>query len=843
MKDETTTADSGRLLLGLAGAVGAMIVCASQAAADGQGEVKIPRPLPHMQDIKTPPNNPVKTNSPPAARPIPQANAAPAPTKAATRRLEAPHTQIDHVYFDEHADGTVWALGTTYKASFDATGATYIPFLGSCAPQNYPVSFHLKNITSGGAPIAFDPLTPAMHDGMRVAYDRGGVTELYALSLDSVEQEFTFASVPAGELVLQLDVGTTLDATPAGDGLRWSNTLGAVTYSRAVVVDANGNRTPVVTQQEGGVIEIRVPADLVASAAYPIVIDPVIGTFTVDASTSDDLNPDIAFDATNNVYQVCWERVFSGSDHDCYSQLQDQAGTTIAGSFATIDFTSDFWAVPRTANNLIAQQFLVAAQVTPFGGGNRVIKGVTRAAGGNATSSQFQISDPAITDDQFNVTVGGDPNPFAPTYYCVAWQRIFIAGSDTDIFARLVLSNATLLGTSTIFVENSSSTLDANPSVSKSDGNQPATGQDWTIVFQREFSSTDHDIRGAQIHWDGTPNGPSFNFSYSIDASTSDDTHPAVSSVVDGTGVHRNYMVTYQRFYGPDNDIQGIMGNSTSTISGSFDLSVLEGAAIFQDQIQSTVDSDGTLFGVTYSEQFMSSATDYDIYIATFSGTTNSIAVVDPHVNLAFSSDPEHLPQVVARHSGGVASSCYGVVWSDTFGASDHDVYGNQYCTTTAVAYCGGGTGFLTGCPCGNPGLTGRGCNNSVNTGGGLLTSSGTSSLSADTLHFTQSGELNTSLSIFLQGNHNLPNGVTFGDGVRCAGGTLKRLYTHNASGGTVQAPVGTDLAVHARSAALGDTITLGSQRFYQVYYRDPNLTFCSFGFNVGNGQAVTWLP
>jgi hypothetical protein len=48
---------------------------------------------------------------------------------------------------------------------------------------------------------------------------------------------------------------------------------------------------------------------------------------------------------------------------------------------------------------------------------------------------------------------------------------------------------------------------------------------------------------------------------------------------------------------------------------------------------------------------------------------------------------------------------------------------------------------------------------------------------------------------------------------------------------------------VHARSAALGDTISAGSQRFYQVYYRDPNLTFCSFGFNVGNAQGVAWAP
>ena len=842
MKSGKTLADFGRLSAWSAAAVAALFTGMSRTTAQSSGDVKVPRPLPHMEDVKTPPNGPTtKASAPISPRPAPQARAdASPPSKPSTPAPVAPHTQIDHVCFDAHADGTVWALGTAYKASFTPNGATYIPFLGSCAPTNYPVNFDLKSITVGGQPIAFDPLAAAVRDGTSVVYDRGGVTELYSMKLDSVEQEFTFTSLPAnGDLVVQIGVDTALDATQSSDGLRWSNALGAVNYSRAVLVDADGNRTPVLTERSGDAIEIRVPAEVIARAAFPIVIDPVIGTFTVDNSTSDDLNPDIAFDATNKVYQVCWERAFSGTDHDCYSQLQSTSGATIAGSLATIDFTTDFWAVPRTANNLIAQQFLVAAQVTPAAGGNRVIKGVTRSASGNTTSSQFQISDPVITDDQFNVSVGGDPNPFAPTYYCVTWERIFIAGSDTDIFARLVLSNATLLGTSTILVDNSGSTLDANPSVSKSDGNQPATGQDWTIVWQREFSSSDHDIRGAQIHWDGTIT----NASFSIDASTSDDTHPAVSSVVDGSGTNRNYLVTYQRFYGPDNDIQGILLNSATALTGSTDLTVLEGAAIFQDQIQATVDSDGTLYGVTYSEQFSTSTTDYDIYVATFAGSSSGITVVDPHVNLGFSSDPEHLPQIVARHSGGVASACYGVVWSDTFTASDHDVYGNQYCTTLATAYCGGGTTFLTSCPCGNPGGVGRGCNNSINTGGGLLTASGTSSFSGDTLHFVQSGELASSLSIFLQGNANAANGIVFGDGVRCATGTLKRLYTHNASGGTVQAPVGGDPNVHTRSAALGDTITTGSARYYQVYYRDPNLAFCSAGFNVGNAQAVTWIP
>jgi hypothetical protein len=100
-------------------------------------------------------------------------------------------------------------------------------------------------------------------------------------------------------------------------------------------------------------------------------------------------------------------------------------------------------------------------------------------------------------------------------------------------------------------------------------------------------------------------------------------------------------------------------------------------------------------------------------------------------------------------------------------------------------------------------------------------------------------------LSIFLQGSANLASGVVFGDGVRCANSNLKRLFTHNASGGTVSAPSGADASISARSSALGDTIAPGSLRYYQVYYRDPALSFCpnppGNSWNVSSGIQIQW--
>ena len=146
-------------------------------------------------------------------------------------------------------------------------------------------------------------------------------------------------------------------------------------------------------------------------------------------------------------------------------------------------------------------------------------------------------------------------------------------------------------------------------------------------------------------------------------------------------------------------------------------------------------------------------------------------------------------------------------------------------------------------CPCFNLGAPGRGCDNSAGTGGAELTVSGT--VSPDTVVLTSSNELATSLSIFLQGNAQVSAGAVFGDGVRCVGGQLKRIGTKNAVGGVATYPQGGDPSITTQSAALGDPIAPGSTRYYQTYYRDPNLAFCAApmgdAFNVSNGQIIVW--
>ncbi len=152
------------------------------------------------------------------------------------------------------------------------------------------------------------------------------------------------------------------------------------------------------------------------------------------------------------------------------------------------------------------------------------------------------------------------------------------------------------------------------------------------------------------------------------------------------------------------------------------------------------------------------------------------------------------------------------------------------------------GDGSGSACPCANSGLSGHGCANSAVAGGALLVASGTTSPDTIVLHST--GETPTALSIFLQGDATIMPAI-YGDGLRCAGGILKRLYAKAASGGAVSAPAAGDLSITARSASLGNPIPPGDRRYYQVYYRDSNPTFCPSPpggtFNITNVVKIVW--
>lgn len=167
-----------------------------------------------------------------------------------------------------------------------------------------------------------------------------------------------------------------------------------------------------------------------------------------------------------------------------------------------------------------------------------------------------------------------------------------------------------------------------------------------------------------------------------------------------------------------------------------------------------------------------------------------------------------------------------------------------QVANGQVTAYCFGDGSLATACPCGNSGVAGHGCDNSFATGGALLFATG--SVSPDTLTLTSTSQVPITFDILLQGDASNPNGVVFGDGLRCAAGVLRKLVMRPATGGAFTYPQVGDPSLTATATAHGDVISPGSVRNYQVYYRDALISFCDAAqgggsFNVSNALQVVW--
>ncbi|MBL8863148.1 MAG: hypothetical protein JNK02_14220 [Planctomycetes bacterium] len=158
--------------------------------------------------------------------------------------------------------------------------------------------------------------------------------------------------------------------------------------------------------------------------------------------------------------------------------------------------------------------------------------------------------------------------------------------------------------------------------------------------------------------------------------------------------------------------------------------------------------------------------------------------------------------------------------------------------TSAATAFCFG-DGAGAACPCANNGAAGNGCASSVNPNGGNLGATGSASIGADTFTLVGTGMPNSS-ALYFQGTSQLGGGlgVAFGDGLRCAGGSIIRLGTKNNVGGASQYPAAGDVAISIRGLN-----SVGDVRTYQVWYRNA-AAFCTPStFNLTNGLQTTWIP
>jgi hypothetical protein len=715
--------------------------------------------------------------------------------------------RIDRVLYDEPGDAALWARGAGYKACFSKESTLYVPCFGSAAPRNFPLALRVAHVSVAGTELGFDAQASPVRTGDRVSYDRSAFVERYDVALDALEQSFVFDELPVrGEIVVRIAATSELARRATSEALEFSNELGTVRYGRATVIDAAGVSAPAATTLTDEGIEIRVAASFVEHAQLPLTIDPLVTTFLVNGNlSSSSMLSDVAYDATTASYLCVFESEASATDHDVFFTILSGAGDVV--HFDALDFTSENWTHPHVANNRYSHQFLAIVEVGSEGGGARQIRGLTIDSPTGAKSGLIAVSGTDAGDNE-HASVGGDPSGSPQSCYAVVWENDLAGAS--DIKARLVTTNGALVGAGTICIDCSAA-IDAKPSISKSN-----MGANWNIAWQREVFAK-HDIAGCQLQADGVISAPTFM----IDVSTADDTEPSATSSI---GTYGPWLVAFQRQNAGHHDIVAwVVSGSTPTSYAylSAEENLNGSGTLNEDQIHPSADCDGRAFVVAYAESVNSSVSNRDIYAMTVGLVGSQPRVAESHQLMVGTPPFQDYPAITSCGESGGPQQRFMLSWMNGSQAAGEPT-GALYDASPFTSFCVPGFDAVA-CPCGNPSSAfGRGCNNSSSTGGAQLSAAGVPSLANDSVQLTSNGEKPTALSIFGQGNAIVASGTPFGQGVRCAGGALKRLYTKTAFGGSVSAPSSGDPSISLRSAAVGDPIAPGSARYYYVYYRDP---------------------
>jgi hypothetical protein len=153
------------------------------------------------------------------------------------------------------------------------------------------------------------------------------------------------------------------------------------------------------------------------------------------------------------------------------------------------------------------------------------------------------------------------------------------------------------------------------------------------------------------------------------------------------------------------------------------------------------------------------------------------------------------------------------------------------------ISFCHGDA-TATPCPCLNTGAPGHGCPNSIHDSGARLVASGFASVANDSVVLTGSSMPDSSC-LYFQGTSQQQGGLgtAFGDGLRCASGSVIRLVTRFNTGGSSQYPTAGDPTVSVR----GSIPPAGGTRTYQAWYRNAAAYCTASTFNLTNGLQITW--
>ncbi|MCI0586044.1 MAG: hypothetical protein L0323_04285 [Planctomycetes bacterium] len=586
---------------------------------------------------------------------LPSFSLPPSPAHSAPGTARVPQTAWRRAADIQEVGGRLVALGPDYRAEFAAEGWRFTPALGRRAERTRFLSYSLESIRRGEE-VLFErggaPASPE-RDGSSVRYCRGaGIVESYEVRPDGIEQTFRFAERPpgTGDLVVRGRIETNLPFPVLAEdgGLRFEEGgLGGVAYGAATGLDAAGRRAPGTLRVEGDLLEIALPSAFVDAAALPILLDPLVGSAILLAGGGlvDYANPDIAYDATSDLYLVVWESVLSAVQIEVRAVRVASSGAIVGPVFnvqAGVGMPQQPAVASLNATNrfLVVWRELVLAIPPHF---NVMAKTVDAATG--AVSVPIMVSTSPAPD--LNPDVGGDPRVGPAGSFedgLVAWTEV-----GAGIRARLVRCPASgppsLPGPVLVLTTEASADYAA---VSKSCG---SPGR-WLLAWE-EYG----DLEGVVLDASGTACTPESPIAAS----------PAYDSMVDVAGDGTGFLATWQRGGAGARDIllrpfsfSGDCGSGSLTAGAEF---VLEGDP-GDDETSTAVDLAQDKYVVAWADR--EGTPTFDLYMAAVDRASG--LPCEPATGVVISTATEGSPAVGAQFGGGATSDQALVAWVQVAG-------------------------------------------------------------------------------------------------------------------------------------------------------------------------------
>lgn len=572
-------------------------------------------------------------------------------------------------------DGTQWALGSTYKAAFASNGVGLLPRLGPRATTSPWLRFGAPILELAGTPVALDAAAPALRDGDRIRYERGALVERWDLGASALEHSFELAApLGPGAASIRIPLDGPYTHRDVDDGLAFdAPQFGGLRYGDVLLRDADGRELATASRLEAGAIVLDLPEAFLASAHYPLLVDPIVNAFGVDTSSALDDDPELAYNAANDVWLVVYTETVTGADRDIVSRRYRGNGTFL--DEVGVELSSDDTVTPDVANNVANGRFMIVWART---GGVSRIQGRTRESGSTAQGSEEDLS--GITINGTEPRIGGSTST-AYFSYLLAWK----SSSSLPGLGGVRTAVISLIGTA------SNEELVYHPSFGDIESVEINEASDhggrWMVVFtESETFSSDQRLLGALVDVSGNQVGGEFTLQDFV-------TPPPLFPSVAGDGT--TFFTVWERdIGGSDSDIFGRRAEFTGagvTLGALTNLSQREGATPGVDQIDPAIAGDGTRIAYAYRERGAGGA-NFDVFVSSVSDAAGP-DYAEIHVPVAVHPVDDRQPALASKYGGGGADGAYAGAWTRA-NSGNPNVHGYLY----GDAGAGGVSVVQTGC-------------------------------------------------------------------------------------------------------------------------------------------------